>query len=192
VREEITLIDTFHGGYRDVPVRPGQEIDSVAVSEQGRRYTRGGSVELGSVGPSDQFQTARIGDKLRIVWHFDNPSGGARTFTVQYRVRGVAIAYDDVVDVVYRVWGEEWNQRLQRLDGAVELPRPAEGPEYKAWAGPRWVPGYVTQEPARVTFVAGPVPAHQFVDVRVVFPRRLLTSTESAIVRTARARAHRG
>ena len=35
---------------------------------------------------------------MRIVWHFQ-AAGEARTFTVAYRFRGLAVAYDDVVDV---------------------------------------------------------------------------------------------
>ncbi|MGZ4401027.1 MAG: DUF2207 domain-containing protein, partial [Gaiellaceae bacterium] len=99
VREQITMSDVFHGAYRDIPVRPNERIDRISVSEQGRRYSYGGSTELGSIGQPDTFASTRIGSGERIVWHFDNPSSGPRTFVLDYRFRGLAIAYQDVVDV---------------------------------------------------------------------------------------------
>ena len=38
-------------------------------------------------------------------------------FTVSYTLRGVAVAYDDVVDVNLKVWGDQWEQPLFRLVG---------------------------------------------------------------------------
>ena len=38
---------------------------------------------------------------MRIVWYFDAATQ-TRAFTVSYTLRGVAIAYDDVVDVNLR------------------------------------------------------------------------------------------
>ena len=32
----------------------------------------------------------------------------ARTFTIRYRFTGLAVGYDDVVDVNLKVWGDEW------------------------------------------------------------------------------------
>ena len=51
---------------------------------------------------------------MRIVWHFQ-AAGEARTFTVSYRFRGLAVAYDDVVDVNLRVWGDDWASPLGEL-----------------------------------------------------------------------------
>jgi uncharacterized membrane protein len=180
VREQITISGAFHGAYRDIPVAPGQVVDNVVVSEDGRPYGLGGSTELGSIGQPDQYATTRSGDDLRVVWHFDDPGGDPRTFTVEYRFRGLTVAYSDVVDLNYRVWGDQWSASLPRLDAVVLLPGRAEGSAYRAWAGPGWVPGYVTRGPDRVTLVAGPVPAHQFVDLRIAFPRALLRATTGA------------
>ena len=37
-----------------------------------------------------------------------------RTFTIRYRFSGLAVGYDDVVDVNLKVWGDEWEQSLGR------------------------------------------------------------------------------
>ena len=79
-------------------MRPGEAIQDVFVAEEGARYSPGASAELGSSGSPGTFGTARIDGGLRIVWHYGAFSE-VRTFTVGYRLVGVAVAYDDVVDV---------------------------------------------------------------------------------------------
>ncbi|MGZ4359410.1 MAG: DUF2207 family protein, partial [Gaiellaceae bacterium] len=180
VREQITMSDVFHGAYRDIPVRPNETIDRISVSEQGRRYSYGGSTELGSIGQPDTFASTRIGSGERIVWHFDNPSSGPRTFVLDYRFRGLAIAYQDVVDVNLNVWGDQWGQSLPSLRATLRLPRPTTSPSYRVWAGPAWVHGVVERRPAEAALQAASIPSHQLVDLRVVFPRSLLSSTSGA------------
>ena len=43
--------------------------------------------------------------RIRVVWHY-RASDETRTFAIRYRVTGVTVAYDDVVDVNWKVWGE--------------------------------------------------------------------------------------
>ena len=57
-----------------------------------------------------------IGNAVRIVWHYQ-ASNELRTFVVHYRLRGLAVAYDDVVDVNLKVWGSEWDEPLGRAHG---------------------------------------------------------------------------
>ncbi len=73
---------------------------------------------LGSSGEPGTFGTASIPDGFRIVWHYSANSEG-RTFRVHYRLRGLAVAYDDVVDVNLRVWGDHWPVGLARLTASM-------------------------------------------------------------------------
>jgi len=66
-------------------------------------YRPGANTELGGFGLPDTFGVTEIDDGIRIVWHYRALSE-RRTFTVSYRFRGLAVAYDDVVDVNLRVW----------------------------------------------------------------------------------------
>ena len=64
---------------------------------------------------------SRRGDGFRIVWYFD-----ARVRHAPSRSRtpcAVAVAYDDVVDVNLKVWGDQWDAPLDRLV-AIERARP--------------------------------------------------------------------
>jgi uncharacterized membrane protein len=171
----------FEGAFREIPLRPGESLDRVSVAEGGDEYVPGASAELGSFGVPGTYGTARTDKGFRIVWHY-RASNELRTFEVRYRLSGLAVAHDDVVDVNLQVWGDEWQTGLGRLTAALALPGPASGPAYRIWGAPAYVRGVVGREPARATLEAVQVPPHQFVELRVLFPRSLLTSTARARV----------
>jgi uncharacterized membrane protein len=93
------------------------------------------------------------------------------------------VAFDDVVDVDLNVWGDQWDQTLQQLTAELTLPGPASGPSWRVWGHPVSVRGDVIREPGRALLRAVDVPPNQFVELRAVFPRSLLTSTGGAKVR---------
>ena len=178
----------FSGGYREIPhLRTDLDGDmhrlsvtDISVSENGRDYQPGASAELGSFGAPDTFGVAELGDRTRIVWHYDAFNEG-RTFAVRYTLRGLAVAYDDVVDVNLRVWGDEWEQDLSILSAEMRLPGGAPG-ETLVWGHPGDISG-VTALKANgrgATLSAANVPAGRWVEMRVVFPRDLLDSTSGA------------
>jgi uncharacterized membrane protein len=184
VAESITFAysGSFSGAFREIPVREGETIDQVFVEEDGRTYSPGASAEIGSSGAPDTFGVARTDEGLRIVWHYVAVDE-TRTYTVGYRLRGLAVAYEDVVDVNLQVWGDEWEVQLDDLTATMRLPEPASGRAYRVYGHPAWVRGVVDRRPSGAELRAAAVPAGQFVELRVVFPRALLTSTDGATVR---------
>jgi hypothetical protein len=102
VTENITyvFIGSFEGGYREIPQKDGMSVDEISVSEGGKEYAPGASAELGSSGAPGTYGTADL-DAYRIVWHY-RASYEERTFTLRYRMKGLAVAHDDVVDVYER------------------------------------------------------------------------------------------
>ena len=185
VREQIAFDfdGPFSGAYRDIPLRKGESIDHVTVSEGNTRYRPGANTELGGFDLPNTYGVARIDKGIRIVWHYA-ANTERRTFDISYRFRGLAVAYDDVVDVNLNVWGDNWPAALGRLTASMQLPQPTQlSPSYRVWGSPVWVQGTVTRLPDRSLLQAAGVPAHQFVEMRVVFPRSLLTSTAGAQVR---------
>ncbi|MDQ2911047.1 MAG: DUF2207 domain-containing protein, partial [Actinomycetota bacterium] len=176
----------FSGAFREIPLRGGESISDIAVSEESRRYLPGASAELGSAGAPGTFGVAMTGKGIRVVWHYSAVSE-RRMFTVRYRLAGLAVAYDDVVDVNLQVWGREWAVGLDRLTATERLPDKASGPSYRVWGAPEFVRGVVTRQPEQAELLALGVPAHQFVELRVLFPRSLLSSTAGVQVRHGNA-----
>ena len=120
-RLEVAFSGDFHFGYRDIPLREGESLVNPSVAERGVAFRQGNqtSLEPGSPGT---FGVERRGDTMRIVWYF-NAVDQTRAFTVSYTLRGVAVAYDDVVDVNLKVWGDQWDERLSRLVGIETVAR---------------------------------------------------------------------
>lgn len=186
IREHLTFRfdGTFRGAFRDVPLHPGETITEVGVFEDGVAYRPGASTELGSAGEPGTYGVEHRGSRVRIVWHYV-ASDEDRVFTVAYRVQGRAIAWDDVTDLYLRVWGDEWDFRLDRLTAEVILPEGAAPGDVRVWGHPAKVPGHtgLGSDQVSPSLEAGPVPAGQWVEMRVVFPTALLDTTDGATVR---------
>ena len=193
VTEQITydFSGSFSGGYREIPLRPGESIDEIAVSEGGLAYAPGAPTALGSAGDPGTFGVEDLGGRVRVVWHYQ-AADEHRTFAVSYRLRGLAVAYDDVADVNLKVWGDEWTVELGRLTARVVLP-PADltAGEVLVYGHPATVAGETTlgADGLSPALEAHGVPAGQWVEIRVVFPRRALAATGGR--RSARARPSR-
>ncbi len=144
---------TYHASYRDIPLDANEEIpaNSVRIVEDGRIFRPGACTFEGCTDESGKFgMTTSPNGGLRIVWHH-NASDQERTFTVAYRViaRDHVIAYDDVIDVYWQVWGDQWDFELKHLTAQLGRPRAAtpsgeeatpENPS-AVWGHPREVEG---------------------------------------------------
>ena len=92
---------------------------------------------------------------------------------------GLAVGYDDIVDVNLKVWGDEWKQRLARLTATMRGP----GDVVRAWGHPVWVRGDVTLQGKEALLRALDIDAGQFVELRALYPRDSFTSTTGMRVR---------
>src|SRR4051812_36638428 len=137
-RIEYRFSGSFSGGYREIPLRARESIDNVSVREGGRQYRPGGCTELGCSDAPDTFGVASLDGRTRIVWHY-RATNEARTFELHYDLHGLAVAYDDVVEVNLDVWGDEWKEGLGRLTATLTAP----GRVVRAWGHPVYVRGDV-------------------------------------------------
>ena len=127
-----------------------------------------------SPGVDGTFGVTEHGDGVRIVWYFTT-RGGTRAFTISYTLTGVAVAYDDVVDVNLKVWGDQWAEPLSRLVAVERAPGEIE----RAWGKPVWVRGDVELDGRTATLRAVDVPSRQYVELRTLIPRSAFSSTRS-------------
>ncbi|MEA2446841.1 MAG: hypothetical protein QOK47_478, partial [Actinomycetota bacterium] len=184
VKERLTysFSGDFSGAYREIPLREGETISDISVKEGRDEYSPGASTELGSFGLPGTFGANPYGEDMRIVWHY-SALNETRTFTVSYTLHGLAVAYDDVVDVNLRVWGDEWDVRLDVLDATMTLPENAPG-DVRVWGHPGSVEGRTKLHPdgSGADLHANGIPGHKWVEMRVVFPTSALSSTADAKV----------
>ena len=114
---------SFTGAYRDIPLRDGAEITGVTVFEGDERYQPGGNTRLGSSDRPGTFGTTETPDYngVRVVWHYDKTKT-EKTFTLVYDVKNAITAYDDVLDVGWTVWGDQWQFWLDDLGAQIATP----------------------------------------------------------------------
>ena len=175
VDEAITVAfsGSFTYGFREIPYRSGERIDEIGVSENGSSFRPGASTELQPGGPPGTFGVRDLGGRIRIVWRFQSDGSQQHTFRVHYRISGLAVAYDDVVDVNLKVWGDEWEQSLGRLTATESAP----GKILRGWGHPVYVRGDVQLAGSKAILRAQDVPPHQLVELRTLIPRGAFTST---------------
>ncbi len=175
MREDITFSysGTFTGAYRDIPLAPDVTAGDVQVSEAGQAYAPGGNTTLGSSDAAGHFGAVRLPQGLRIVWHYAQ-SGGERTFTLRYRLRGVVTAYDDAVEVAPQVWGNQWPSGLGHLDASVHAAGPLPGT--RGWVEPPWLDHSVSVTRGTVQATVEDIPAKRSVILRVLYPPAALAS----------------
>ena len=173
----------FSGGYRDIRLRPGESVQVVSVSDEAGGYALGGCTVLGCSSAPGSYGVEVHSDFVRVVWHHDS-SNEQRTFEIVYRMTGATLVYDDVIDVQFRVWGEQWEVGLDRLSARVIIPSGAVAGDVLVWGHPYGVDGATSlgDDGVSPSLDAQQIPAGQLVELRTVFPRALLTRTGGAQV----------
>ena len=102
---------------------PPRRVDRRRPGQRGRPRLPSRAAAPSSAAPTRPAPSAPRSSATarRIVWHYQ-ASDELRTFDVHYRLSGVAVAYDDVVDVNLKVWGSEWKEPLGRLTATEIAP----------------------------------------------------------------------
>lgn len=174
---------SFTGAYRDIPLKWGETFQLVAVTDETGDYRPGGCTTLGCSSPPGLYGTELTPGLARIVWHHDT-TDRTRTFQLTYRLTGVALVYDDVVDLNLQVWGDQWAVGNHRLTASVGLPSGASPGEVLVFGHPYGVNGETSlgEDELSPSLEASGISSYQAVQMRVLFPPELLTSTAGAQV----------
>ena len=91
---------------------------------------------------------------------------------LSYRVRDAVVAYDDVLDIGWAVWGDQWDFDLDHLTASFTNPAlDPDDPLYRVWGHPRDVEGETVRGDGRATLEAEDVDSGTGVELRVTMPR---------------------
>lgn len=174
---------SFSGAYRDVPVAGNETFELVSIGDELVQYQSGGCSWLGCSSPPGTYGLDQQPGLARMVWHHSS-NDQTRTFELVYRMTGVVAVYDDVADLQYKVWGEHWGVRADRVAASVSLPDGAAPGDLRVYGHPYGVEGesFLGDDGVSPGLEARNVPPHRFVEIRVVFPPRLLTSSEGVTI----------
>ena len=112
---------TFNGVYRDIPLKEGESIDNVKVSAEGaypvlQKTSEDGKEHLKIYLYADKEHTKKIRDCSVTVY-------------IEYDMKNVVTFFNDVAALQFKLWGEEWDVGVDKVEAHIELPNDT-GNEY--------------------------------------------------------------
>ena len=144
-------------------------ITDFRLEEDGKPYR----LDPSARGEPFTYELADFPDHLYVKWHY-KAQDEQRTFTWSYRVVGAVKRFDDVAELYWKFVGSDWNKPVGAAEILVVLPPGASRDEIRAFAhGP--LHGVITIENGQLVRLSiSPLPAHRFVEGRILFPTRLV------------------
>jgi len=113
-------------------------------------------------------------NKFQARWRFQ-AANERRTFHLRYKVNGAILDYDDVSELYWQVIGEEVDRPTAKVLVNVHLPEPLKSADQVLIYGHGPLSGQSKIIDLQTfAFEATNVLAHQFVEIRVVWPRGLV------------------
>ncbi|HEX6302274.1 MAG TPA: DUF2207 domain-containing protein [Acidimicrobiia bacterium] len=174
---------SFSGAYRDIPLYADETFELISVKDETVSYDPGGCAWLGCSSPPGTYGLDAQPSLARVVWHHAS-NDEIRSFELVYRMTGVITVYDDIADLIFQVWGDQWEVRADAVTATVVLPEGASPGDVRVYAHPYGIDGesFLGDDDVSPGLEARSVPPHTFVEIRVLFPPELLTSTDAVTV----------
>lgn len=157
VQEAISY--TFEGSYNEVfrklNVLPGESIQNITgyCSES-----------------SCKFSVKEIPEGYELIGSLPNPTPEKVTFFISYDHYGAVKVHSDISEFHYKLWGDEWDKPLGNLRGSIAFPVENES-AIQYWVHPTSYTEEVNVENNVLKIRTNEIPAYQWYEVRVVFPR---------------------
>lgn len=96
------------------------------------------------------------------------------TFFISYDRSGAVRVHRDISEFHYKLWGEEWDRPLGSLKGRIVFPE-GNGDELQYWIHPASIAQQVNSDHNVINIKTGEIPANQWYEIRVAFPRIAFT-----------------
>lgn len=115
------------------------------------------------------------GDKpSRVKWYY-SARDEKRRFVIKYNLKHAIKSYEDVHEFYWKIWGDGWDPKLREIYGNLSLPKKvSDSKEVYTWGHPDLEGKIAMLNNQDVIFQAFNIPSHQWVELRVVFPKYVL------------------
>jgi len=116
------------------------------------------------------FDVISVPGGYELIGKLSQPTPQEITFVVSYDYyRGLKV-YDDVSELHYKMWGEEWEKPLNRLTANITLPI-QDGDTVRYWLHPDTFAKQSTLNGNVITISTNAIPSREYYEIRAVFPR---------------------
>ena len=159
VHVEEAISYTFDGDYNEVfrklPVPQGESIQNIT----------------GHCSDQDcKFSVQETPEGYELIGSLPNPTPEKITFFISYDHYGAVKVHRDVSEFHYKLWGEEWDKPLGNLKTSIAFPVENES-KLQYWIHPTGYTEEVSVKNNVINLATNEIPANQWYEIRVVFPR---------------------
>jgi len=133
--------------------------------------------ETGQILPAE---TRVSGERFEARWYF-RATDERRTFHLSYRIKGAILNYPDISELYWQIIGSEVDRPTERAEILVHLPEAVNRTEELLVYGHGPLSGKSDILDAKtVKFQATSIPAHQFLEIRVIWPAGLVSGVPAS------------
>lgn len=149
----------FNGVYRDIPLKDGESIENINVTAKGAypdlKVTEdNGYKKLKIYLYSDEAKTQPIEDTSVAI-------------TITYDFLNVVKKYNDVGELHYKLWGEEWDEPVQKMNAHIQF-NSSKGIEY--WLNPYYVLANENWNGNTLNIQTDKLDSGEYVELRAIIP----------------------
>jgi len=136
-------------------------------------YPPGGSIEnIQGYCNNEQctFEIVSIQNGYELIGKLPQPTPEKITFVVSYDYHGGVKVYNDISELHYKLWGDEWERPLNTFTATLTLPTET-GEDISYWLHPNDYTQQTYLEDNVIRVKADNIPSNSWYEIRAVFPR---------------------
>ena len=162
VAEEIDyhFDSSANGVYREIPLKEGQSVENLRVYVDGA-YSDYEIIHLGSKEKVKVYLYRDAAKTKKIT------SGTDIKLYLEYSMPKVARVYNDVGEIQYKVWGEEWDEDLDHLTATITFP---DNKKLEYWINPPSTNAKAVWEDNILYITSDGVSSGKYVEARAIIP----------------------
>lgn len=149
-----------NGVYRDIPLKQNQTLENLHVYVDGayseyQVIDQGGQKRIKVYLYRDAAKTKKI------------QSGTNIKLYLQYDMTHAVKVYNDVGELQYKVWGDDWDEYLEDFDATIHFPKDK---ELEYWINPAYSRAEASWNGSDLIITSDGVPEDEYVEARVLIP----------------------
>ena len=162
VEEEIDyhFDSSAHGVYRDIPLKKNQTVENLYVNVDGAYY----DYKIIKSDGQERIKIYLYADAARTR---GISSGSNVEVNLRYDMTHVVKIYNDVGELQYKVWGDQWEEDLGHLDATIHFPT---NKKLEYWINPAYSEAQTNFDNGDLYITSGTVSEGDYIEARALIP----------------------
>lgn len=150
----------WNGVYRDIPLKEGQSLKNIKVTTKGAYsfyeiYTEGDIKKIKIYLYSDPGKTKKISDRdVEVI--------------IEYDFVNLINMYNDVGELHYKIWGEDWNVGVEEVTSSIHFNSSAK--DVKFWLNPLYLASENSTSNSTINLKTDYISSGDYFEIRAAIP----------------------